>query len=220
MKCPKCGSHKMIPIIYATPTEDLFVLERERTIILGGSTKAETDPKYYCKRCEEKRCFPPLRIKESSPAEDLRETVKEIHLDIDDFRNYLPSISLVKEKDHAKLSVTRKHGSPLNYSADIPLDQWTEFVNKLYCELYFNEWPEYGAGDPYVHWDDDGVDWSLTTVFPRRRKRMCRGIDDYYPPYWIKFVKAIDLFLKAAGAGIDKYRCITAESERKKKNKR
>lgn len=51
-KCPKCGSSKVIKILYGMPTYESFQLAEEGKIKLGGCCITGLDPEYFCKDCE------------------------------------------------------------------------------------------------------------------------------------------------------------------------
>ncbi|MCX7720652.1 MAG: hypothetical protein N2Z64_05145 [Dictyoglomus thermophilum] len=51
IKCPKCGSKNVIPIIYGYPTSEAFEKEKRGEIILGGCVIEYDSPNWYCKEC-------------------------------------------------------------------------------------------------------------------------------------------------------------------------
>jgi len=63
-KCPKCGSPKVVKIIYGEPNYKAFLEEEAGKIILGGRTITGNDPLWGCIDCQTKifkrkfRAFP------------------------------------------------------------------------------------------------------------------------------------------------------------------
>ncbi|MGG7145301.1 hypothetical protein ACQPVA_00780 [Clostridium butyricum] len=55
--CPKCGSEKIIPILYGYPTKEMFEDSDNDECILGGCCIASTEEvenllnKYHCREC-------------------------------------------------------------------------------------------------------------------------------------------------------------------------
>jgi len=54
IRCPKCNSDKVIPIVYGLPGADLGEKERRGEIKLGGCLISPKNPKWYCKDCGNK----------------------------------------------------------------------------------------------------------------------------------------------------------------------
>ncbi|MCD8174832.1 MAG: hypothetical protein LUD41_02665 [Phascolarctobacterium sp.] len=60
MKCPKCGSRKVAPIMYGLPalSKDLEERLNNKKLVLGGCCVSDNDPRYYCFGCEQKIGYP------------------------------------------------------------------------------------------------------------------------------------------------------------------
>lgn len=50
-RCPKCGSHDVVPILYGYPTEESMEAARRGLIALGGCCVIDSDPRKMCKTC-------------------------------------------------------------------------------------------------------------------------------------------------------------------------
>ncbi|MEN8154415.1 MAG: hypothetical protein ABFR75_10375 [Acidobacteriota bacterium] len=50
--CPKCGSERVIKIVYGYPLEFMLRQERMGEIKLGGCIQKSTDPELFCKDCK------------------------------------------------------------------------------------------------------------------------------------------------------------------------
>lgn len=50
-KCPKCGSTKVLKILYGMPTHEVFLKAEAGEVKLGGCCITDSDPEYYCKDC-------------------------------------------------------------------------------------------------------------------------------------------------------------------------
>jgi ribosomal protein L37AE/L43A len=63
-KCPKCGSTKVVKIIYGDQSYKEFLEEEAGKIIFGGSIMKKNDPSWACVDCKAKifkrkfRAFP------------------------------------------------------------------------------------------------------------------------------------------------------------------
>jgi DNA-directed RNA polymerase subunit RPC12/RpoP len=60
VKCPKCGSSKVLPIVYGLPIEipgkpekGLIAAEKRGEVELGGCVITGKDPNFRCKDCGE-----------------------------------------------------------------------------------------------------------------------------------------------------------------------
>ena len=51
--CPKCGAPDALPIVRGLPTEELFELERQGRVALGGCVVGDHDPEFRCRQCGE-----------------------------------------------------------------------------------------------------------------------------------------------------------------------
>jgi len=54
MKCPKCKSSKIIPIIYGYPMPSVMRRAEKGLVELGGCVVGKNDPTHHCKDCKKK----------------------------------------------------------------------------------------------------------------------------------------------------------------------
>ncbi|HPJ05829.1 MAG TPA: hypothetical protein PLK17_09965 [Bacteroidales bacterium] len=54
IKCPACGSPKVVRIMYGMPSYEAFLDSKAGKIILGGCVVSNDDPKWGCIDCKEK----------------------------------------------------------------------------------------------------------------------------------------------------------------------
>ncbi len=52
IKCPKCNSDNIIPIIYGLPTHELFEDSKAGRVALGGCCQRVDDPLWECGDCK------------------------------------------------------------------------------------------------------------------------------------------------------------------------
>lgn len=52
--CPKCNSRDAVPIQYGYPMEEVFEIEREGRVVLGGCCIRPGLPEWHCKSCSNK----------------------------------------------------------------------------------------------------------------------------------------------------------------------
>lgn len=50
-KCPQCGFSNTIRIVYGYPSSEMFELQNEGKVMLGGCCLSEHSPQYHCKDC-------------------------------------------------------------------------------------------------------------------------------------------------------------------------
>ncbi len=51
IKCPKCKSINVIPIVYGLPTPEAEEEAKKGLFKLGGCIVSEESPKWHCKNC-------------------------------------------------------------------------------------------------------------------------------------------------------------------------
>lgn len=51
MKCPRCGSEDIVPIVYGYPGPELVKESEAGKVRLGGCIVSEDNPTHACKRC-------------------------------------------------------------------------------------------------------------------------------------------------------------------------
>jgi len=49
--CPRCGSAKVVAILYGMPSYDLAEQEKEGKFVLGGCCVTDCDPAWQCIEC-------------------------------------------------------------------------------------------------------------------------------------------------------------------------
>ena len=54
MKCPKCNSTNIVPILYGYPNAKGIEDVEAGKMVLGGCLRRGNDPKHYCKDCKHK----------------------------------------------------------------------------------------------------------------------------------------------------------------------
>ncbi len=50
-RCPKCGSGRVVPIVYGYPSWELGQAEERGELVLGGYMASDRDPKWRCMDC-------------------------------------------------------------------------------------------------------------------------------------------------------------------------
>ena len=195
MKCPKCGSKSIVPILYGMPSYEVLQDVEEGKLKLGGCCISGADPAYYCQRCNKERCYPPLMFKHGSPIEDIREAVTEITFCIGGFFEGHKELTLVKHENRAMFRVAFENHTaiPVDYSSEIPVEKWNELTDRLYRKLYLNEWKRTFESNTL-----DGEQWELDIKLTGGRKRRYYGNNEY-PPYWRELLSALRPFFKEAG---------------------
>lgn len=51
VSCPKCGSKKVVRVLYGEPTYEAFLKEMAGKIVLGGCIVTGNDPAWSCTEC-------------------------------------------------------------------------------------------------------------------------------------------------------------------------
>ncbi|MBP5312370.1 MAG: hypothetical protein J6112_06015 [Clostridia bacterium] len=195
MKCPKCGSKDIIPILYGMPSYEVLKEVDEGKLKLGGCVISGTEPRYYCQSCKKNRCYPPYLFKRFSQPEDLRKAVTELRFGIGGFFGGNKEITIVKHENSAAMRVTcNDHRDRLiDFLSEISVEKWNELMDRLYRKLYLNEWKR-----TFESYTLDGEQWELDIKLTGGRKRHYYGNNEY-PPYWKELLSALRPFFKEAG---------------------
>lgn len=79
MKCPKCGSKKLAPIIYGMPAFDEEMKQKldNKEVVLGGCCISGAEPQYHCFGCGKDVCKSPVLLT-GHGKEDYRDIVTSV----------------------------------------------------------------------------------------------------------------------------------------------
>lgn len=204
IKCPYCGSKDTARILYGMPdiTEDLQEKLDSGKVHLGGDViiaistddgkMIYTDPERYCNHCKKEFGRPPYWHKDDLFAY-YPDMVEAITFEVGGFFQGRTIVSIKKNPKGALVRVGQfphKIDGPVEDRQITPL-RWMRLVNKLYNELYINEWKK-SYEDPNVL---DGTQWELEIKLNGRRKRTYSG-SNAYPPYWMELIALFSPFAK------------------------
>ena len=197
MKCPKCGSEQVVPILYEVTeySEELKRRVINKEVYLARTNCREDQPEFHCLSCGKDVGFPPVLIGKRGRENysDIVTSVRyyeEASLDPDEL-----VIVANKKRGVKKLHVKPRfdEGNPIN--RELTESEWCRLVKSLYETARLHEWDKtYNNPEICVI---DGVDWDLTIRFTdgRVRKYVSGNID---PPYWAELRSALYPFLKEA----------------------
>ena len=109
MKCPKCGSKKLAPILYGMPAFDEEMKRKldNQELVLGGCCISGDEPQYHCFGCGKDICTPPV-LGSRRGQEDYWEIVTSVRFFDWQFNDIPSSISRYQKdggKDHQPRSV-------------------------------------------------------------------------------------------------------------------
>ena len=215
MRCIKCGSSRVAPILYGMPafSEELEEKLNNEKLYLGGCCLTGADPKYHCFKCKKDFGTPPVLISKQGQ-EDYRNIVTAVKFSIGGFFGgyntveIIPAVSeeiarLYAEKDCASIF----EDLPLmiqvysGYEFDKPAlqravtqDEWKKLLNQLFCRLYIHDWRRSYRNNQIL----DGEEWELEISFTKGRCRTISG-SNAYPPYWNRLKAVFRPFFKEAG---------------------
>jgi hypothetical protein len=51
--CSKCGSTRILPVVFGRPTAELQKEYEKGKVMLGGCEVGEEMPEFYCKKCDD-----------------------------------------------------------------------------------------------------------------------------------------------------------------------
>lgn len=209
IKCPRCGSKDTARILYGYP---LFSDELEEKmdagkIVLGGcrincinvnGREVQWQPTRHCNHCKKDFGMPPViedhkQIDSSCLiGEDYRDMVESIEFrDGGFFEGYL-DIQIQKNVDGAFVTFRSfPFGRVPVPDRQITSLRWNRLVNKLYTELYLDEWKK-RYDDPDVL---DGEQWELIIKLSGNRRQTYSG-SNAFPPYWSELKALFRPFLR------------------------
>ena len=192
IRCPRCGSGNTARILYGMPafSGELQAKLDSGKVTLGGcciscaddgrGNTVRTDPARRCNDCGKSFArLPYLVAKDHRKAEAFGDIVTGIRFMYTQFYPRIV-IEILKTRDGANVSVMRFPETDESISRDISGRKWKRLVDRLYTELYVQDWKrEYERRECVL----DGFHWSLEILMTNRRKRTYRG-SNAYPPYW------------------------------------
>ncbi len=190
MKCPKCGSRKLAPILYGMPAFDEEMRQKldNKELILGGCCITGADPQYHCFGCSRDVCRPPV-LRTGHGKEDYRDIVTSVR-----FFRWPPedtSLSVVIKKLGEKTFYIEASSTDGFIHRGVKDAEWKRLLNTMYGKLYLHEWKKrYEDSDA-----KDGEEWLLETTLAEGRIRTYKGYGAY-PPYWKELLETFKPFLR------------------------
>ncbi len=202
MKCPKCGSRRVAPILYGLPSIDEETerkLENE-DLYLGGCSVSEEAPRYHCFACGKSIASPPILISKRGK-EDYREIVTGIRFRDGGFLCGFQEIMIKKEGDQILLDVRSGCGKPEAFLQRAMTNvKWKKLMDRLYTKLYIHEWKKVFVDPGYMICD--GEQWELKIKLSEGRVRNYSG-DNAFPPYWAELKTTFRPFFHEARANFE-----------------
>ena len=190
MKCPKCGSKKLAPILYGMPAFDEEMKRKldNRELVLGGCGITGADPQYHCFGCYRDVCKPPVLIT-GRDREDYRDIVTSVRF-FDWCFNDTPSSVVIKKTDGGAIRLEASSADGF-IKRELREAEWKRLLDRLYGRLYLHEWKK--------RYDNlfvlDGEEWELEIKLTGGRIRTYKG-NNAYPPYWMELKETFKPFLK------------------------
>ena len=198
MKCPKCGSKRVAPILYGMPAYDEELqrqLENEE-LYLGGCLMSEDAPEYHCFECgKDVASHPVLLNKRTKEMEDYRDIVTSVRFSDGGFFEGYPEVLIQRKKNRIWVEVRPGHRPPdAQLLREMTETEWKELLDKLYCKMYLHEWKK-DYIDPNIL---DGEQWELELKLTNRRVRNYSG-SNAFPPYWRELKRIFRPYFREAG---------------------
>lgn len=192
MKCPKCGSKKLAPILYGMPAFDEEMKRKldNKQLVLGGCCITGADPQFHCFGCGKDVCKPPV-LRSKQGVEDYRDIVTSIKFVYSPYLD-LPFMDLIIKKRSEGIHL-KAFSSDGRVEREVTTSEWKKLLNSLYGKLYLHEWKK-RYEDVLVF---DGDYWELKIKLTNGRVREYSGSNDY-PPYWKELLTAFKPLLKKA----------------------
>ena len=163
MKCPKCGSKNVVPVIYGTNkfSEALNRLIREKELYLARPGAEEKCPHYHCNGCRRNIGTLPILIGKRG-REDYRDIVTSIELYECASRGPDElTIRIKKEDGRISLQVEPCFRDGFPVEREMSESEWNKVLNILYEKAYLHEWKRVYGEHVLVL---DGYERSLTVT--------------------------------------------------------
>lgn len=196
MKCPKCGSKEVAPILHGMPawSEDLEQKLNNRELYLGGCCLTGADPDYHCFGCKKDFGTPPILLSKRG-MEDYREIVTSVRFCDGGYFDGYPEIRIEKKSTGILLDVRPGFSTPDSFlQRPMAENEWKTLLDHLYGKLYLHEWKK-----TFLNLDIlDGEQWELEIHLTNGRVRNYHG-SNAFPPYWSKLKAVFRPFFVEAG---------------------
>lgn len=199
IKCPRCGSKHTASILYGMPvhSKELEARLDAGRLHLGWCCVTGYEPQYYCNEC--KKTFGAVAQviieNEITPLTDL---ITEVKYSEEVYRLPLPSpqVTIKKTGDGAHVEASGwAKGLRFFDDYDISKKRWDTLINKLYNDLFLNDWKHKHDLSDADYVVCDGMSWELVIVLEGNRKRTYSG-ENAFPPYWKEFMRLMRPFMK------------------------
>ena len=199
MKCPKCGSRRMAPILYGMPCMDEETQRalRNEELWLGGCCLSAANPRFHCYACGKNAGSAPV-LKSRRGQEDCRDIVTAVVYRRGPGRSSPASqIRIVKKRGGIRLAVREESGdglAPAHIDRALSEDEWDRLMDRLFCRLFLHEWKKRDAGKA-----PGSRVWQLELRMTGGRVRTWSGTDAA-APYGRELARTFGPFLREARA--------------------
>lgn len=196
IKCPKCGSRRVAPILYGMPaySEEMEQQLKEEKLYLGGCCISGMEPTYHCFQCKKDVGAPPILLSKRGE-EDYRNIVTSVRFSDGGFFGGYPEVLAIKGKEGITLDVRPGFREPEAYFQRMMTEQeWNKLMDRLFTKLFLHEWKK-NYVDPDIL---DGEQWELELKLTGGRVRNYGG-SNAFPPYWAELKTTFRPFFKEAG---------------------
>jgi len=204
IKCPHCGSKDTARNVNGMPAFNELLqkqLDSGRVHLCGccvrvacdtNGREVYLDPEYYCNSCKKMFGFPPHLINErANTAEAFEDIVTRIRFQRNNYFGVNQEIDIRKNEKGALVKATQWMPPKVIPERQITATRWRRLVDKLYSELFLNEWKKDYACYEIL----DGETWELEVFLTGRRKRTYTG-SNAYPAYWGELKALMRPFLR------------------------
>jgi len=173
MKCPKCGSIKVVPI----------------------ALSSDHDPQFHCLACGNNIGSPPVLINERGE-ENYLDIVTSVRFHHGGFSDGYDKVTIKKTASGivADIASNLRREYP-GEQKSLTEEEWNKMLDLLFRKMYVHEW-EKQYNDPSVM---DGTQWELEISMTDNRTLEYSG-DNAYPAYWDELKQIFRPFFKIAGA--------------------
>ena len=200
IKCPRCGSRRVAPILYGMPAldEEMEAKLAHKELYLGGCMVDDMDPEYHCFNCNKDICTPPKLLSKNG-LEDYRDIVTSIHFRSRDLFDGNDDVLIRKAGN--KITVKAYHSEEDEEGilheggvgeCSISEEKWRSILDELYCNQHLHEWKKHYAGAARRVGDH----WELDIRLTDKRVRKYSG-DDEQAPYWKELRAVLEPFLRS-----------------------
>lgn len=194
MKCPKCGSERVAPILYGMPAlnEEIERDLKEEKLFLGGCCVSINNPEFHCFYCGSNVGVPPILITKRGE-ENYKDVVKSVVFQVGGCHIGYTEVQIRKTKRSIPMNARRKYAyekePDLVVTGSLTIGEWNTIMDGLFNKVRIHE-----CDKRYYEDIEDGGWWDLEMKLTGGRERCYGG--NVFPHFFNGLYEVFQPYLK------------------------